>query len=85
MPSALYQEIFGKGERVAERRAVADLCKVLGIPRTPEREAWVQGLDLPRLGELRAHLKQRRAWPDAAPRGAPRRTRRRTTLLRPAR
>ena len=83
MQSALYQQIFGKGvlegesrgrllgklegKLEGERRAVSDLCDVLGIVWTPEREAWVQGLDSTQLSELRAQLKQRRAWPDDAP------------------
>lgn len=67
MQSALYQQIVARGELNAERRMMADLCDVLGIAYTPEREAWVRGLDLVQLASLRAHLKQRRAWPDATP------------------
>lgn len=45
------------------RRAVADLCEVLGIALSPSRQAYVEGLDLAGLHELRTHLKQHRAWP----------------------
>lgn len=67
MQSALYQEIFGKGEVKGLRLAISDLCEAYGVPLTPDREAWLQSAELRQLHELRAHLKQRRAWPDTTP------------------
>ena len=64
MQSALYQEIFAKGKLEGERLVVADLCEVLGVDLTAEREGMLQRLDLEQITELRAHLKRDRAWPD---------------------
>ena len=70
MQSVLYQEIFAKGELKGElrgklegaRQTITDLCEVLGIELTTEREAQLRELDLEGLTALRVHLKRDRAW-----------------------
>ena len=66
MQSVLYREIFAEGELKGElrglRQAITDLCEVLGIELTPEREAQLRELDLEGLTALRTHLKRDRAW-----------------------
>ena len=62
MQSVLYREIFAEGELKGLRQAITDLCDVLGIELTPEREAQLRELDLEGLTALRTHLKRDRAW-----------------------
>ena len=70
MQSVLYQEIFAKGELRGKlegklegaRQTITDLCEVLGIELTTEREAQLRELDLEGLTALRTHLKRDRAW-----------------------
>nr|MCU0654669.1 Uma2 family endonuclease [Polyangiaceae bacterium] len=57
-------------ERTAEaqamadaREALVDLCDVLAIELTSERQAHLASLDLPALRSLRALLKQAKRWP----------------------
>jgi Uma2 family endonuclease len=45
------------------RQAVVDLCDLLSLDLTPERQAHLASLDLAGLRSLRAHLKQTRSWP----------------------
>jgi hypothetical protein len=52
-----------EGEIEGQRLAVLDLCEAFGIDVTPERRTYIESLDLTRLGELRAQLKQHRRWP----------------------
>jgi hypothetical protein len=47
----------------AARQAVLDMCELLGIAVTAERQALLEKLDLGGLEQLRQHLKQQRAWP----------------------
>jgi hypothetical protein len=54
---------FAEGQRQALRQAVRDLCDLLAIPLSPEREAYLGGLDLAALQVLWSQLKQKRAWP----------------------
>jgi hypothetical protein len=58
-------ERLGKVEGRIEglRVAVRDLCEAFGIALTAEQQARIDALDLAGLGDLRAHLKQHRAWP----------------------
>jgi hypothetical protein len=71
--SAWYKDGLEKGlEKGLEsakkeaREAVKDLCEVLGIELSPERQQGLEKLDLPALSALRKHLKQHRAWPEGA-------------------
>jgi hypothetical protein len=47
----------------AARQAVLDMCELLAIAVTAERQAHLEKLDLAGLEQLRQHLKQQRAWP----------------------
>jgi hypothetical protein len=51
------------GEAKGLRTAVADLCELLGIELTAEREAHLGTLDAAGLTALRQHLKAHKAWP----------------------
>jgi flagellar biosynthesis/type III secretory pathway protein FliH len=51
----------GKAEGL--RAAVTDLCELLGIELTGERQARLAALDLAGLTALRQHLKTHRTWP----------------------
>ncbi len=62
MQSVLYRETFAEGELKGLRQAIVDLCEVLGIELTPEREAQLRELDLEGLTALRVHLKRDRSW-----------------------
>jgi Uma2 family endonuclease len=50
-----------EGLRVA-RAAVGDLCEVLHIPLTPERQAALAEMDVAELDALRERLKRERRW-----------------------
>jgi flagellar biosynthesis/type III secretory pathway protein FliH len=52
-----------EGHRLGMQAAVQDLCEVLGIDLTEERQELLKRMDLPMLEALRTHLKQHRAWP----------------------
>jgi hypothetical protein len=51
------------GVRAGLRVAVQDLCELLGIALSPEREAALDAMDEAALGALREHLKRDRRWP----------------------
>ncbi len=46
------------------RRSIEDLCAVLGIEWTAQREAQVEAMTSPELEALREHLLTRKSWPD---------------------
>ncbi|WP_437611801.1 Uma2 family endonuclease [Sorangium sp. So ce834] len=52
-----------EGRRQGLRAAVRDLCELLGIALSPEREASLDAMDEAALGALREHLKRDRRWP----------------------
>lgn len=55
----------GRAEGLAAlRRAVRDLCEVLGIEWTDARAAATEVMDVPALDALRAALKRDRRWPE---------------------
>ena len=57
----------GKAEGAAAlRRAITDLCEVLGIEVTAERAQHLAQLNLTALDQFRAALKTNRAWPDSS-------------------
>ena len=45
------------------RSAVEDLCHVIGVEWSGEREAQVETMSLSELEELREHLRTHRRWP----------------------
>ena len=53
-------------ERAGRRLAVEDLCEVLGIELTPERQARMTEMSSEALDELRAAIKAGREWPDSS-------------------
>ncbi|XXX78780.1 Uma2 family endonuclease [Sorangium sp. So ce134] len=52
-----------EGLRQGLRAAVKDVCELLGIALSPEREAALDAMDEAALGALREHLKHHRRWP----------------------
>ncbi len=53
-----------EGQEEGLRRSIEDLCVVLGIGWTANREAQVEAMTGPELEMLRQHLVARRSWPD---------------------
>ncbi|WP_437815764.1 Uma2 family endonuclease [Sorangium sp. So ce1078] len=51
------------GMRAGMRAAVRDVCELLGIAISPEREAALDAMDEAALGALRERLKRDRRWP----------------------
>lgn len=56
-------EVREEGREEGLRQSARDLCEVLGIELTPEREAAVAGMNASALADLRDHLKRERRWP----------------------
>ncbi len=52
---------FGRSEGL--RQSIHDLCEVLAIELTAEREAQIHGSSDAELTSLREHLKRDRRWP----------------------
>ena len=52
---------FGRSEGL--RQSIHDLCEVLAIELTAEREALIHGSSDADLTALREHLKRGRTWP----------------------
>ncbi|WP_437956009.1 Uma2 family endonuclease [Sorangium sp. So ce119] len=52
-----------EGHTQGLRTAVRDLCEVLGIALSPEREAALEAMTGPELSSLREQLKRQRRWP----------------------
>lgn len=52
-----------EGREETLRQSARDLCEVLGIELTPEREAAIAAMNASALTDLRAHLKRDRRWP----------------------
>jgi len=47
----------------ALRSGVRDLCELLGVELSPDREAALEAMDLAKLLALRERLKRERRWP----------------------
>jgi hypothetical protein len=62
--SALYREGEARGRAEGLRKAIVDLCDVLGVAVGPERQARLDVLSADELDALRLALKQYRRWPD---------------------
>jgi hypothetical protein len=56
-------EVREEGREEGLRQSARDLCEVLGIELTPEREAALASMNASALTDLRAHLKRDRRWP----------------------
>jgi Uma2 family endonuclease len=56
-------EVREEGREEALRQGARDLCEVLGIKLTPEREAAIAAMNASALADLCAHLKRDRRWP----------------------
>jgi predicted transposase YdaD len=52
-----------EGHTQGLRIAVRDLCEVLGVALSPEREATLEAMAGPELSTLREQLKRERRWP----------------------
>ncbi|KYF86548.1 hypothetical protein BE20_28695 [Sorangium cellulosum] len=60
---AVLDEGRKQGRAAGLRAAVRDLCELLGITLSPDREASLGAMDEAALGALREHLKRDRRWP----------------------
>ncbi|KYF47276.1 hypothetical protein BE08_24550 [Sorangium cellulosum] len=56
---AVREEGYARGLRTAVR----DLCEVLGIALSPERDATIEAMTRTELSTLREQLKRERCWP----------------------
>jgi hypothetical protein len=55
--------VLVEGRKQGLRAGVRDVCELLGITLSPEREAALDAMDEAALGALREHLKRERRWP----------------------
>ncbi|WP_437815762.1 Uma2 family endonuclease [Sorangium sp. So ce1078] len=60
---AVLDEGRKQGRATGLRAAVRDVCELLGIELSPEREAALEAMDEAALGALREQLKRDRRWP----------------------
>ncbi|WP_437969081.1 Uma2 family endonuclease [Sorangium sp. So ce260] len=60
---AVLDEGRRQGRSAGLRAAVRDVCELLGIALSPEREAALEAMDEAALGALRERLKRDRRWP----------------------
>ena len=60
---AVLDEGRRQGQRAGLRAGVRDICALLGISLSPEREAALEAMDDAALGALREHLMRDRCWP----------------------
>ncbi|XYH99906.1 hypothetical protein ACMHYB_09155 [Sorangium sp. So ce1128] len=60
---AVLDEGRRQGRAAGLRAGVRDICALLGIALSPEREVALEAMDAAALGALREHLMRDRRWP----------------------